>query len=157
MPPVSPPIGLHLNRVARTVGRAFDDALAEAGGSLPVWLVLVNLKARPESSQREIADAIGVKEATLSHHLNVMDADGLIVRRRDPANRRVHVVELTESGEAAFLRLRRAAVSFDRRLRSGMSDPEIGRLQGLLDRLAANAGADGEGTESWAGLMGSGR
>src|SRR5579884_2798264 len=113
---VRPPVGLHLSQAARTVGRAFDDALAEAGGSLPVWLVLLNLKANPQGSQREIADAMGITEATLTHHLNAMDTDGLITRRRDPANRRVHQLELTQSGEAAFLRLRAAAIDFDRRL-----------------------------------------
>jgi len=70
-----------------------------------------------------------------------MDADGLITRRRDPANRRVHLVELTEAGETAFTRLRHAAVGFDRRLRRGIPEAELQGLQGLLDRLAVNAGA----------------
>ena len=69
-----------------------------------MWLVLLNLKANPRGSQRQIAEAIGVTEATLTHHLNAMDSDGLITRRRDPANRRVHLLELTESGEATFAR-----------------------------------------------------
>jgi MarR family transcriptional regulator for hemolysin len=142
MPPTRPPIGLHLTRVARTVSRAFDEALAEAGGSLPVWLVLVNLKSTPGANQRLIAEAMAISEATLSHHLNYMDADGLITRRRDPANRRVHQLELTEAGEAAFIRLRDAAVAFDRRLRRGVTDEQAGQLHALLARLAANVDAD---------------
>ena len=43
--PARLPIGLHLAQVAKVVSRAFDDALAGAGGSLPVWLVLISLKA----------------------------------------------------------------------------------------------------------------
>ncbi|MGH9057132.1 MAG: MarR family winged helix-turn-helix transcriptional regulator, partial [Acidimicrobiales bacterium] len=65
------------------VSRAFDDALAEAGGSLPVWLVLLNLKINPSASQRELAEAVGVREATVTHHLNAMENDGLVTRRRD--------------------------------------------------------------------------
>ena len=122
------------------VSRAFDDALAQAGGSLPVWLVLVNLKIRPEASQRELAEAIGVREATLTHHLNAMEADGLLGRRRDPANRRVHIVELTDAGEAAFHKLRQAAMRFDAQLRHGLSDTDTDRLARLLDRLVANVG-----------------
>jgi MarR family transcriptional regulator for hemolysin len=140
MRPARTPVGLHLNQAARSVSRAFDDALAGAGGSLPVWLVLLNLKANPRGSQRDIAEAIGVTEATLTHHLNAMDTDGLVTRRRDPANRRVHLLELTESGDAAFIRLRSAAVDFDRRLRHGIADKEIEQLQDMLDRLAANVG-----------------
>lgn len=142
MRPVHAPVGLHLAQAARGVSRAFDEALSEAGGSLPVWLVLLNLKANPQGSQREIAQAMGISEATLTHHLNAMDSDGLITRHRDPANRRVHVLELTAAGEDAFTQLRNAAVAFDRRLRQGISDKEIEQLQGLLDRLVVNAGAE---------------
>lgn len=145
MTPSRPPIGLRLNQVARSVGRAFDEALAGAGGSLPVWLVLLNLKANPRGSQREIAEAVGISEATLTHHLNAMETDGLVTRRRDPVNRRVHLLELTESGEAAFTALRAAAVAFDRRLRRGITDEQIEGLQGVLDRLAANVGAELDG------------
>ena len=44
-PPVAEPIGLQVTRTAKLLSRAFDDALAEAGGSLPVWLVLVSVKS----------------------------------------------------------------------------------------------------------------
>jgi len=136
--PERPPIGLQLARAAKSVSRAFDDALAEAGGSLPVWLVLISLKSRPLGNQRELADAVGIREATLTHHLNAMDAQGLVTRRRDPANRRVHLVELTDAGEAAFERLRGAAGAFDKKLRAGFSDDEVAELETLLSRLAAN-------------------
>ena len=137
------PAGLHLARTAKSVSRAFDDALAQAGGSIPVWLVLISIKSRQAGNQRELAEAVGIKEATLTHHLNAMDAQGLITRRRDPANRRVHVVELTDEGEAAFLRLRDAAMAFNERLRRGFADGEIAALEGLLDRLERNAADEG--------------
>ena len=50
-PPVPPPIGLRLARTAKTLSRAFDDALATAGGSLPVWLVLISLKSQQLANQ----------------------------------------------------------------------------------------------------------
>jgi MarR family transcriptional regulator, transcriptional regulator for hemolysin len=136
--PSRPPIGLHLARTARSVSRAFDDALAQAGGSVPIWLVLISLKSQQVRNQRELAEAVGIREATLTHHLNAMDEQGLITRRRDPANRRVHQVELTEAGEDAFQRLRGAATAFDERLRAGLSGDEVSQLEALLGRLAAN-------------------
>ena len=90
------PIGLRLAQAARAVERAFDEVLGEAGGTLPVWLILLNLKVRKPANQRELAEAVGVREATLTHHLNAMDARGLVTRTRDAANRRVQVVALTE-------------------------------------------------------------
>ena len=137
MPP-RPPIGLHLASTARTVSRAFDATLAAAGGSRSTWLVLMTLKSRPVANQRELAAAVGIEGATLTHHLNAMEADGLLTRRRDPHNRRVHLVELTEPGETTFRRLRGAAVAHDRQLRAGLDAGDIEHLAGLLDRLGAN-------------------
>lgn len=134
----APPIGMELAAVARVVGRAFDEALTAAGGSRPTWLVLLSLKTRAVANQRELAAAVGVQGATLTHHLNAMESDGLLTRRRDPGNRRVHLVELTDAGEAAFHRMRGVAVEHDTRLRAGFADAEIDRLRELLDRLRSN-------------------
>ena len=144
------PIGLRLTQSARAVERAFDEALAQAGGTLPVWLILLNLKIHKPDNQRELAQAVGVREATLTHHLNGMDARGLVTRTRDPSNRRVQVVALTEAGEASFLRLREAAMTFDARLRAGLGDADLATLSALLGHLAANVGAE-EKTPPWAG------
>jgi MarR family transcriptional regulator, transcriptional regulator for hemolysin len=138
-----PPVGLHLAQVTRVTRRAFDDALAAAGGSLPVWLVLLNIKTQQLANQRELAEAVGIREATLTHHLNAMEVDGLITRQRHEANRRIHVVRLTDAGEAAFLRLRDAAVAF--------TEAELAALGDVLDRLSSNAGG-AEGGLPWAGL-----
>jgi len=136
--PVRPPIGLHLSRVARDASRAFDAALVAAGGSQPVWLVLVSLKSRALANQRELADAVGIQEATLTHHLNAMETSGLVTRRRDPGNRRVHLVELTPAGDALFFQLKEAATAFDEQLRSGLSEADLTQLRELLDRLHDN-------------------
>lgn len=133
------PVGLHLARVAKAVSRAFDDALAEAGGSLPTWLVLVSLKDKAHGAQRDLARAIGIEGATLSHHLNRMEAAGLVTRRRDPTNRRVHQVELTDTGDALFHRLVATVVAFDRQLRAGLGEEDLQQFSRVLDRLAANA------------------
>ena len=146
MQPVVPegfraPIGLRLNQAARAVERAFDEALAEAGGTLPAWLILLNLKARRPANQRELAELVGIKEATLTHHLNALEGQGLVTRTRVAGNRRVQVVALTGDGEAAFLRLREAAMAFDARLRTGLSDADAAQLDALLGTLAANVGS----------------
>lgn len=137
--PVGPPIGLQLATTARVVSRAFDASLAAAGGSLPTWLVLMSLKTRATANQRELAAAVGIQGATLTHHLNGMESDGLLTRRRDPANRRVHLVELTEQGEAAFHRLRQVAIAHDRKLREGLADHDLDLVRHVLGRMLSNA------------------
>jgi MarR family transcriptional regulator, transcriptional regulator for hemolysin len=147
------PIGLRLGQAARAVERAFDEALGEAGGTLPVWLILLNLKISKPGTQRELAEAVGVREATLTHHLNAMDTRGLVTRTREAANRRVQVVTLTEAGEAAFARLRDTALAFDAELRAGLTDADQTTLSTLLARLAANVG-DSEAAAPSAGIPG---
>jgi MarR family transcriptional regulator for hemolysin len=137
-PPAVEPIGLQVARTAKALSRAFDDALVAAGGSMPMWLVLVSLKAQRHGMQRELAEAVGIEGPTLTHHLNRMEAAGLVTRQRDPNNRRIHRVELTDEGDAMFHRLRRSVMAFDQRLRAGISDDEIGALRGLLGRLQDN-------------------
>jgi MarR family transcriptional regulator, transcriptional regulator for hemolysin len=143
MAPSEEPIGLHVTRTAKSLSRTFDAALAEGGGSLASWLVLASLKGGLHATQREIAEDVGVEGPTLTHHLNRMEAAGLVTRARDPRNRRAHQVELTAAGELAFRTLLVRVQAFDRRLRAGFSDEELATLRRLLDRLAGNAASDG--------------
>jgi MarR family transcriptional regulator for hemolysin len=142
--PRQQPIGLTLASAAKRVSRAFDAALVEAGGSRPTWLILLSLKAHRPETQRDLAEAVGIRGATLTHHLDGMERAGLVSRERLPDNRRVQRVELTEEGERAFLRLRDAAMAFDARLRAGIDDDDLDRLREALTSLAANADPERE-------------
>jgi MarR family transcriptional regulator, transcriptional regulator for hemolysin len=140
--PRAEPIGRQLARTAKLVTRAFEQELELADGSLPTWLILLSLKSRSWRTQRELAESLGIEGPTLTHHLAGLERAGLVSRTRDPDNRRVQRVELTEAGDAAFHRLRRAATSFDQRLRSGLEGSEIQHLRELLARLASNVTGD---------------
>jgi MarR family transcriptional regulator for hemolysin len=136
--PPHEPIGLQLTRVAKGASRAFDAALAAEDGSVPTWLILLSLKTGRPETQRALARAVGIEGPTLTHHLAKLEAGGLITRTREPENRRVHRVELTPAGDAAFERLRRAAVRFDSKLRGDLGEDDLARLRGLLDTLDGN-------------------
>lgn len=136
--PHRPPLGLVLAHTAKAVSRAFDEALSAAGGSMPTWLILLTLKTRTIENQRELAEAVGIGGATLTHHLDNLERHGLARRTRDEGNRRIQRVELTDAGEATFLRLREAAIDFDKRLRRGLSAAEVEAARQLLGALRAN-------------------
>jgi MarR family transcriptional regulator, transcriptional regulator for hemolysin len=136
-PPVLPPLGLQLARTARVVSQAFERAMADAGGSASVWQVLVLVRSQQWGTQSEMADAMGITGATLTHHLNAMEQQGLVRRWRESSNRRVQRVELTDAGRALFERLRDVARAHDERLRSNLSGEENAQLAELLERLRA--------------------
>jgi MarR family transcriptional regulator for hemolysin len=136
-PPTTVPIGLQLTRTARVAAQAFDRAMAEAGGSGATWQVLVLIRSRQWGQQSEMAAAMGISGATLTHHLNALERQGLVRRWREDGNRRVQRVELTDEGIALFDRLRVIAVRHDERLRSNLTDEETATLAELLGKLRA--------------------
>src|SRR4051794_39164203 len=129
MASVELPIGLLVARTAKALDRAFDDHLATVGGTGATWLVLSSLKDGEHRTQGDLAAAVGVRQPTLTHHLDGLERAGLVTRDRDPANRRVQRVALTEAGEAPFVRLRRAAAALDGPLRGGAGADEGARAR----------------------------
>ena len=136
------PIGFAVAATAKALSRAFDDALAVVGGSTPTWLVLQAVQTTDAATQGELAAAVGVRQPTLTHHLDALERSGLVTRTRDPGNRRVQRIAVTEAGEHLFLRLRRAAAAFEGRLRAGLDDDEVRTLRRLLAQLEENARPD---------------
>jgi MarR family transcriptional regulator for hemolysin len=132
------PIGLQLARVSKSVGRAFNDALAEVGGSLPVWLILTTLRGEAHPSQQQLARAVGIEGPTLTRHLDQLEAAGLVRRVPHPDDRRAVRVEPTEAGLALHARMLEVVIAFNRRLTTGLAEDDLERLRVLLETLEAN-------------------
>ena len=111
--------------------------MAEAGGSASAWQVLLLVRSQQWGTQSRMAEAMGISGATLTHHLNALERQGLVHRWRDAGNRRGQQVALTEAGDALFARLRQVAATHDRQLRSHLTDEETAQLAELLEKLQA--------------------
>ena len=138
MRPRGTPIGLQLARTSKTVGRAFNDVLAEAGGSLPVWLILSTLRGQAHASQHDLARTIGIEGPTLTRHLDQLEAGGLVRRVPHPDDRRAVLVEPTEAGVELHARLLEVVIAFNRSLTSGLSQDDLEALRRTLGLLEAN-------------------
>jgi MarR family transcriptional regulator, transcriptional regulator for hemolysin len=141
-PPAAEPVGRAVASSAKLLSRAFERELAEAGGSQPVWLILLALKQQDWRTQQDLAAAVGIEGPTLTHHLDGLEKAGLIERARDPHDRRAVRVELTGAGDKLFKRLAKAAIGFDQRLRAGLSDGELDEFRRVLARLRDNVASD---------------
>jgi MarR family transcriptional regulator, transcriptional regulator for hemolysin len=140
MRPNGPPLGLLLATTAKAVGRAFNNALAESSGSIPIWLILNALKSEPRRSQLDLARAVGIESPTLTRHLDGMERAGLVRRQRSTPDRRAIQVELTRAGHALHGRLLTAVISFNQKLRAGLSGQDEETLRSLLHQLQDNVG-----------------
>lgn len=128
-----------LGRVVAMTGKVvreqFDRSLAAADSSLNTYVVLRAVAANAGMSQRQLAASLSIEGPTLTHHLDRLSADGLIVRVRDTEDRRVFRVALTAAGTAHLDRAERHAARFDQDLRSMFTPTEIGTLRDLLTRI----------------------
>jgi DNA-binding MarR family transcriptional regulator len=125
------PLLEHLARVGR---RAFEVTL-EPGGLRPRHLIALKLLSEQgPASQQALADSLSLDPSNVVGLLNELEERGLITRRRDSADRRRHIVELSRRGEAelcdAYDRLRRV----DDDLLSPLSARERTMLYDLLVR-----------------------
>ncbi len=102
-----------LPRVVVLTGKAireyFEEALAEEGASLATWVVLYGVERGGWDNQRNLAKDLRIEGSTLTRHLDRMERDGLIVRTRDPDDRRQIRVDLTPKGDEMFRRLKSVA------------------------------------------------
>lgn len=49
-------------------------------------------------SQRELAERLGLEKSSVSRMVADLESDGLLTRERDPENRRLYRLEITEEG-----------------------------------------------------------
>jgi MarR family transcriptional regulator for hemolysin len=135
-----------LPRVVVLAGKAireyFEGALAEAGASLATWVVLYGVERGGWDNQRDLARDLRIEGATLTRHLDRMERDGLIVRTRDPDDRRQMRVDLTAEGHEVFRRLKSVAQRTSKRAMTGVSADDRAHLRRILDRVRANVGGD---------------
>src|SRR3981081_1243233 len=121
----------HLARVGR---RAFETTLAP-GGLRPRHLIgLQLLSEQGPASQQGLADALSLDPSNVVGLLNELEERGLITRRRDRADRRRHIVELSPLGEdelgVAYARLS----DVEDELLSALNTQERATLYDLLVR-----------------------
>jgi|SRR6185436_6560778 len=138
MRPTGTPIGLELARTAKAVGRAFAGTLAEAGGSVPLFLVLRNLVGDQRPTQQELARALEIEGPTLTRHLDGFERAGLVTRTRDESDRRAVRIAITEAGRERHATLLQAVIAFDRRLRTGLDAADVDELRTRLELLQDN-------------------
>ena len=125
------PLLEHLARIGR---RAFETAL-EPGGLRPRHLIALKLLSEQgPASQQALADSLSLDPSNVVGLLNELEERQLITRRRDSADRRRHIVELSPRGGSelcdAYDRLRR----IDDDLLSPLSARERAMLYDLLVR-----------------------
>jgi DNA-binding MarR family transcriptional regulator len=86
-------------------------------------------------SQQALIEALGVDPSVLVSILNDLESYGFAERRRDPDDRRRHIVEMSRRGAAALTRVDEVMSTVEREVFGDLSQDERNQLRTLLGRL----------------------
>ncbi|HWY90964.1 MAG TPA: MarR family winged helix-turn-helix transcriptional regulator [Solirubrobacteraceae bacterium] len=121
-----------LTRLAKQVYRSSDEELL--GMHLRHLMALSYLRDHDGSPQQELAEALCMDANNVVLLLNELEDRRHVARRRDPTDRRRHLVELTAAGRRALRRAERAQESIEDEVLAALDAPERATLWRLLTR-----------------------
>ena len=127
-----------LKRLAWVVKERAGSGFESTGLSPYHYAVLVLLDERPPETQAMIADALGYDRSHLVGLLDELEERGLLARKRDPSDRRRHLVSLTPDGKRALGRLRAVVKQVDEEFLAPLDQKERASLHSLLLKLVGH-------------------
>ena len=129
----SPGTVVMLLRLAKVIHkRSTEERL---GIKLRQLMLLSYLRAGAPALQQQLCESLWLDPNNCVLLLNEMEEMGYVERRRDPADRRRHVVDITDEGRIALERAERAQETIGDELMSALSDEERATLRSLLSRV----------------------
>lgn len=132
-------IGLRLTVLARLLRNIFDRLVSDLGVTRSQWQMIVVVARKPGVTQRTIAEALEISEASAGRLIDRLCAEGLLERRARDDDRRARAVYMTEKAEPLLAKLAEIAITNEERLFKGFSEEELDNLQDYLDRMHHNA------------------
>ena len=126
--------------IARMLQSFFACRVADLSVTRSQWSAIAVVARRPGATQRMIAEALEMSEASAGRLIDRLCADGLLERRERENDRRVKAVYVTSAAEPLLTRMSKTAEESDERVFNGFSEDELDRLEDYLDRIYANLG-----------------
>jgi DNA-binding MarR family transcriptional regulator len=131
-------VGIEFVLVHRAFRHKGQQALGRLGLRVGQELLLFHLCAERDLSQGQLAERLGVEQATISIMLRRMARAGLVGRRRDKSDARVTRVYATRKGRALEKPVLQVWKDQESQLLAGLTETEKRTLKRLLGRIRTN-------------------
>ena len=131
-------IGLRINVLARLMRARFDRKVASLGITRSQWQMIVVVARKPGVTQKTIADALEISEASAGRLIDRLCAEGMLERRERDDDRRARAVYITPRAEPLLARLAEIARDGEEAVFEGFSEDELNRFEDYLERLHVN-------------------
>ncbi len=131
--------GVLFFRLSRASGEGIGDALSRLGMRPAEYAVLHQLAEAGPISQQALGRALRIHPSNLVGLIDELEGAELVLRRRDPDDRRRYLVELTAKGGRRLGQAEAATMEAERELLSPLNRAERARLHELLGRLAGHS------------------
>ncbi len=130
-----------ISQLARA-GRRVAEASAVPGDLRPRHVIALRLLSeRGAMSQQVLGEQLSLDPSNVVGLLNELEDRGLTVRRRDPADRRRHIVEISDDGEAELTVANARIVTVEDEILQALTAEERATLYRLLVRAAGANGS----------------
>jgi DNA-binding MarR family transcriptional regulator len=129
-------------RLARTIKSRLECALLPLGLRLRHLVALSYLRDHGPTPQGALGEGLRIDASNLVGLLNELDDQGLVVRRRDPADRRRHIVDLSPRGQKLLDDdVQRSLAEVDDGLFGSLAPDDREALHRILAQLAGEQAA----------------
>lgn len=133
--------GLWIGTLARAWRSEVDRRLAAFGLTESRWRTLFHLsRINGPVSQRELADAMGVKAPTLVHILDRLEGEGLVERSTADADRRSNSLLLTRKARPVLQRIAATTAEVRGEIFAGIPESDIDTCLRVFEMLARRLG-----------------
>lgn len=129
-----------LAQVGARAAQEFGKRLEPLGFAPPDAGILRLLSRSPGISQQELAGRLNMHASRLVAVIDVLEKRGLVARRPNPEDRRLHSLELTVAGNEALAVIGRVALAHDEAICAGLDEGQRSQLAELLKKIAERQG-----------------
>ena len=106
--------------------------------SLSRFEVLYQLVRNDEINQSALQKSVNIDNAAITRHLKQLEAEGMVARRKNPADNRETFVRLTQEGRQRIGGCQSDKLSFINQMFRDFDEGELHQLAELLERIQRN-------------------